>query len=124
MKKYEVEGSPPHVRGLLGKGPQLAGDLRITPACAGTTLMTSSNSSMASDHPRMCGDYGEDYSNGLTVSGSPPHVRGLRADIHVVVAHRGITPACAGTTPFLPLFQKAKEDHPRMCGDYAFPSIL
>ena len=31
-------GSPPHVRGLHLTGNAIAGPLRITPACAGTTI--------------------------------------------------------------------------------------
>ena len=48
-------GSPPHVRerlGLRGCGIQ---NVRITPACAGKTEITTEGFTDGGDHPRMCG---------------------------------------------------------------------
>ena len=71
------------------------------------------------DHPRVCGYYLKKYGLSLTLRGSPPRVRVLR---HRSFSHRkwrGITPACAGTTP--PSFSNDffHRDHPRVCGYYS-----
>ena len=71
----------------------------------------------------MCGDYVPSTSPPTTTEGSPPHVRGLPADIFRFFALDRITPACAGTT-LKPLAMELKgEDHPRMCGDYGHDQL-
>ena len=72
--------------------------IRITPACAGTTLSCQQSGGTHEDHPRMCGAYHMWKVLVDRAEGSPPHVRGLQ---YVVYAHNKksrITPACAGTT--------------------------
>ena len=94
-------GSPPRVR---GKGPAalpLRGPARITPACAGKSLLFRLFSSGSWDHPRVCG---EKYSLACCfwpASGSPPRVRGkVSVPGELAIAHR---------------------DHPRVCGEKAQP---
>ncbi len=50
-------GSPLRVRGLLGIFKWSLLFIRITPACAGTTLNVLSFQKVLRDHPCMCGDY-------------------------------------------------------------------
>ena len=51
---------------------------RITPACAGTTVVEYGVNDTVKDHPRVCGDYSlPPHFLHLTL-GSPPRVRGLR----------------------------------------------
>ena len=50
------QGSPPHMR---GKVPHLllgAGEMGITPACAGKSTRRGMRSGRVRDHPRMCGE--------------------------------------------------------------------
>ena len=50
--------------------------------------------------------------------GSSPHVRGARLGHCCVVVHRGIIPACAGSTVQSQHIISRTEDHPRMCGEH------
>ena len=50
-------GSPPRVREPLLEGGLYEGLYRITPACAGTTLSSSTALSVFWDHPRVCGNH-------------------------------------------------------------------
>ena len=52
-------GSPPHARGRLGRGADLANQPGITPACAGKTRTIHLRRRGKPDHPRM---RGEDHS--------------------------------------------------------------
>ena len=90
-------GSPPRVRGKVGR-PALPGlDAGITPACAGKS--------------------GGDRRHRCNAKGSPPRVRGKglagvgRAEIP------GITPACAGKRSRRPCRSYRSGDHPRVCGE-------
>ena len=66
----------------------------------------------------MCGDYISVPVAVPPAAGSPPPVRGLLGDTWDLIAYRGITPACAGTTKILHRYSRLVGDHPCMCGDY------
>ena len=51
------------------------------------------------------------------IPGSPPHVRGKQIERTNVDAAMGITPACAGKTPWVFGSTWLVKDHPRMCGE-------
>ena len=91
-------GSPPHVRGkhLIKSGTTYYNG--ITPACAGKTLPSCSNTLNHRDHPRMCGENRLQKVLLLRQEGSPPHVRGKLDGRQGCVQVSGITPACAGKT--------------------------
>ena len=55
--RFDKLGSPPHVRGLRISISFRCSNIRITPACAGTTWDDNYVNMMDRDHPRMCGDY-------------------------------------------------------------------
>ncbi len=92
----EVEGSPPRVRVVPDKyvGANLL--VRITPACAGSTLAKKL---------------------GLqSFKGSPPRVRVVQFIESLPKSPLGITPACAGSTEHTLSQSFVKQDHPRVCG--------
>jgi len=55
-----------------------------------------------------------------TSTGSPPRVRELRVFEASKWRKRGITPACAGITPFICPICLGRRDHPRVCGNYYY----
>ena len=71
-----ILGSPPRVRGKVDITEPEYGHLRITPACAGKSLLYYPPIDDSGDHPRVCG---EKYNYGMAnkqATGSPPRVRG------------------------------------------------
>ena len=50
-------------------------------------------------------------------------MRGIHLEGVIILRHTGITPACAGNTLALSFIAPNKEDHPRVCGEYAPLSI-
>ena len=56
------KGSPPHARGTQPSKNASSFPLGITPACAGNTLMASSDPGPPEDHPRMRGEHSESWS--------------------------------------------------------------
>ena len=50
--------------------------------------------------------------------GSSPHVRGAQGRSGFARQHRGIIPACAGSTSPAPEPPPRTRDHPRMCGEH------
>ncbi len=106
------------MRGLPHKKTQKLMELRITPACAGTTILDIIKTNRLWDHPCMCGDYHIKRRLFTVALGSPLHVRGLRIKLQDITMDAGITPACAGTTTTRTYDTALSEDHPCMCGDY------
>ena len=95
----QTAGSPPRMRGRLGKilDPDPGG--RLTPANAGTTSQLQAWGGAREAHPRECGD----DSNGRIESGdklgSPPRMRGRHRNHLFRLGGCRLTPANAGTTP-------------------------
>ena len=56
--------------------------------------------------------------------GSPPHVRGKVTPSAKNIHTSGITPACAGKRLRPNRKEPARWDHPRMCGEKTFASLL
>src|SRR5690349_6369635 len=69
-------GSPPHARGQLAVAVSTILALRLTPACAGTTLLPGGAPPVPAAHPRMRGDNSGGSRPAVTLRGSPPHARG------------------------------------------------
>ena len=111
-------GSSPHARGALPLAigaPDRAG---IIPACAGSTAPLRPCRPPPWDHPRMRGEH---CVSGVVESvrvGSSPHARGARNRRHLPSAHKGIIPACAGSTIGLIVRRSCARDHPRMRGEH------
>ena len=91
-------GSPPRVREPPSDNEQKVSGARITPACAGTTVLVKGHSRRFRDHPRVCGNHIGPSLLAVGNTGSPPRVREpLLVKMPIAVESR-ITPACAGTT--------------------------
>ena len=137
-------GSPPRVRGIQINRMMKLEEVRITPACAGSTMRKKPKLFAIEDHPRVCGEYFECQKWHLNRLGSPPRVRGIRPLYlcvlflkqdhpprvrgipHVFIQDeggQGITPACAGNTNHYANTAGPTEDHPRVCGEYPLPSL-
>ncbi len=56
MFNGKVAGSPPRVRGTESGVISAASQERITPACAGNSLVQSMLNLLPLDHPRVCGE--------------------------------------------------------------------
>ena len=96
--KWGAGGSPPHVREQLKNKPDYVKPMRITPACAGTTLIFMQLYIDIQDHPRMCGNNLHLSDSNSDEVGSPPHVREQLKFCLKTFLRLRITPACAGTT--------------------------
>ena len=71
------QGSPPLARGIRPNCYVMFSRPRITPACAGNTLLTTLRSSSVRDHPRLRGEYLNACSKLIPHWGSPPLARGI-----------------------------------------------
>ena len=69
-------GSPPRVRGTVASVIAMAGDERITPACAGNRPSMAPSENTVRDHPRVCGEQTRGKAKDVKQLGSPPRVRG------------------------------------------------
>ena len=67
--------------------------------------------------PRVCGEKLISSKHCLSISGSPPHVRGKARWWRWSWKITRITPACAGKRCSLRLCPRSSRDHPRMCGE-------
>ena len=91
-------GSSPHVRGARSHSMFTARQHGIIPACAGSTSAGLNHAGGTRDHPRMCGEHARRSLQHGQGKGSSPHVRGALRRISRWKLHRGIIPACAGST--------------------------
>ena len=115
--KAFIVGSPPRVRGKRSLDRRTTPAVRITPACAGKTCYCPRNCSLRRDHPRVCGENQDSEDTDSIYLGSPPRVRGKPHEQKGAERVKGITPACAGKTTPHPPMQRARQDHPRVCGE-------
>ena len=92
-------GSPPPVREQPMQPFVWLKNQGITPACAGTTTTATESRRLPRDHPRLCGNNTGRHAAHEVAVGSPPPVREQLRHLHPHLGDRGITPACAGTTP-------------------------
>ena len=76
MRGYEVEGSPPRVRGKAVHAAPERQPQGITPACAGKSALYVWNVNHDGDHPRVCGEKLCRVHQNQGRLGSPPRVRG------------------------------------------------
>ena len=90
------EGSPPRVRGKVGRVLAHSVILRITPACAGKSETPAPTNPRYTDHPRVCGEKMPFKAAKYHDYGSPPRVRGKGSAAIRGRKNRRITPACAG----------------------------
>ena len=110
-------GSPPLARGTAISGAIPYSRARITPACAGNSILMSKSAHRFWDHPRLRGEQEKSVGNGLTRAGSPPLARGTGDAPAIRQALRRITPACAGNSIAAPCPLRLSRDHPRLRGE-------
>ena len=110
-------GSPPHARGRRGWTCCAGTCRRITPACAGKTIMEDAGTVQKPDHPRMRGEDSDPITVGFMQWGSPPHARGRQRNRTLARVRERITPACAGKTLIIRGTCRLTWDHPRMRGE-------
>ena len=89
----------------------------ITPADAGKTILHGRATKAIQDHPRGCGENFESVIFKAADTGSPPRMRGKRANKENAADRRRITPADAGKTKAASKSFSPVEDHPRGCGE-------
>ena len=75
-RRSERSGSPPRMRGKQISKEVFHSELRITPAHAGKTSPDFCCNSIASDHPRACGENDVQKKLESGEYGSPPRMRG------------------------------------------------
>ena len=69
-------GSPPRLRGKAERDDVSAASDGITPACAGKRPIATMSTMLHRNHPRVCWEKAFSISCNLSMSGSPPPVRG------------------------------------------------
>ena len=114
-------GSPPRVRGKAKTTIQEKPMLRITPACAGKSVIFGEKNIIPEDHPRVCGEKHCAGDGAAVYRGSPPRVRGKACNFFKDFLVKRITPACAGKSPQKSGRPLSRKDHPRVCGEKQAP---
>ena len=110
-------GSPPHMRGKVGREVHKTLSMGITPAYAGKRFRSGLLRSMLWDHPRICGEKDSRPVLLPFSRGSPPHMRGKAGQGGIDTEMGRITPAYAGKRTTMNKSQFTKRDHPRICGE-------
>ena len=118
ISRLLVSGSPPLARGIPFTSPWQKRRCRITPACAGNTLVPGMRVTKQKDHPRLRGEYISSVAVLSLTKGSPPLARGILRTGNRTVKTHGITPACAGNTQRKQVPPWQPRDHPRLRGEY------
>ena len=113
----ELKGSPPRMRGKAGKTLSAVQYVRITPANAGKSSLTSVDSRRSRDHPRECGEKPHSLNLPSKPIGSPPRMRGKGRKKSKKSVHYRITPANAGKSCLVIWLMVWVLDHPRECGE-------
>ena len=116
-------GSPPPARGARTAGRRGRQPRRITPACAGSTVVRGGLAAWAADHPRLRGEHEQTSRGDAMDDGSPPPARGAPQPPRGGVRRRRITPACAGSTVMSPGRQREVPDHPRLRGEHGVGAV-
>ena len=98
-----ISGSSPHARGARVADLRSVPSLGIIPACAGSTLEPKWEGDVRGDHPRMRGEHRRTNHQSQLLRGSSPHARGAPLQVGLCRFAGGIIPACAGSTPRVPL---------------------
>ena len=91
-------GSSPRLRGTHGSPSRPRSHPGIIPALAGNTLALQSITRPLRDHPRACGEHGDDAIDHRGHTGSSPRLRGTQLGPRRVPILHGIIPALAGNT--------------------------
>ena len=96
----------------------------ITPAYAGKRLWGNNRRGRNEDHPRVCGEKFIRLALPDLHRGSPPRMRGKERLLHRKQRVTRITPAYAGKSACTTWRTCAPRDHPRVCGEKAYSSVI
>ena len=126
------------MRGTPRIGVESAASPGIIPAYAGNTGVIDLTGQRFEDHPRVCGEHSHELEHVVALQGSSPRMRGTPVllcvcsfvgssprmrgtrSINNAAQHfNGIIPAYAGNTHASVTGERAKRDHPRVCGEHA-----
>ena len=111
-------GSSPRARGAPDRPDRVIDLLGIIPACAGSTGVVVRTRTLPGDHPRVRGEHRLCSATGVRFAGSSPRARGAPRPRGRQGDHRGIIPACAGSTHPCRPRRPARRDHPRVRGEH------
>ena len=117
-------GSSPRMRGTRQERVERRGRLGIIPAYAGNTRRESTAAQYPEDHPRVCGEHQLVPSQMYGPVGSSPRMRGTRRLHRLLCRRPGIIPAYAGNTFQALRLLHPRWDHPRVCGEHLFHSLI
>ena len=117
-----IPGSPPRMRGKVAGAARRDFLTGITPAYAGKRDRQDQQRAVRGDHPRVCGEKKSGSAATACSSGSPPRMRGKVLSGLATWLPIGITPAYAGKRRKRPEHAVKPWDHPRVCGEKAFPA--
>ena len=121
---FNSEGSSPRMRGTPDRGTHGIRRHGIIPAYAGNTFTNLRLRKNTWDHPRVCGEHAFINGRRLPVKGSSPRMRGTLKVQRVRNSLRRIIPAYAGNTyPQVSPIVRTR-DHPRVCGEHMWRSVL
>ena len=91
-------GSSPRMRGTLQRSLDMWYFIGIIPAYAGNTQSNTMRGASVWDHPRVCGEHGDNNEESIEDLGSSPRMRGTPYRQPVLAHGAGIIPAYAGNT--------------------------
>ena len=111
-------GSSPRMRGTQSRCRPCMRRTGIIPAYAGNTRPALARRSIARDHPRVCGEHGQNAQGTERQGGSSPHMRGTLCRCGLSTRRIGIIPAYAGNTCVVSTLACPSRDHPRICGEH------
>ena len=112
------DGSAPRARGTPGIEGLQHRLLRISPACAGNTILSDPSIPPVTDQPRVRGEHNRARGTPRAVNGSAPRARGTLALGERHRRQSRISPACAGNTPDDPVLPVEPPDQPRVRGEH------
>ena len=116
-----VMGSPPHPRGILRIVGRYGRRIGFTPASAGNIPSFFIRWCKWWVHPRIRGEYAFSASIPISISGSPPHPRGISGVGKKEGVKGRFTPASAGNIRFHCNSFLQYQVHPRIRGEYCGP---
>ena len=115
---WRPAGSSPRARGAHGEDRGHLVVAGIIPACAGSTFSSMASRSRPGDHPRVRGEHSTRMMFCAAIAGSSPRARGALSVAGEHRPHRGIIPACAGSTAIPGWSPSGEGDHPRVRGEH------
>ena len=112
-------GSSPRMRGTRADERAKVEASRFIPAHAGNTCSEGSRGTLASVHPRACGEHSVSLLKACALSGSSPRMRGTPAAANAGGTGTRFIPAHAGNTKNGTRMPQSHPVHPRACGEHS-----